>query len=176
MTPTEPLPAINISVGDERPGTDRPVLRSGTRTELADLFRRVLADEGVEEYAQAGLILLDETEMAELNGRHMGKVQPTDVLSFPIDGIGGGVGWIVGDVVLCPSRAEAQAATHTGSLDDELRLLVVHGALHLCGWDHVEPDQRERMWVRERELLEKFAALPPLDPWADPSTGAEDSP
>jgi probable rRNA maturation factor len=175
MTSTEPLPAINISVEDERPRADRPVLRSGTRTELADLLRRVLADEGVGEYAQAGLNLLDEAEMSELNEKHMGWAQPTDVLSFPIDGIGGGVGWIVGDVVICPSRAESQAASHTGSLDDELRLLVVHGALHLCGWDHVESDERDRMWARERELLEKYAALPPLDPWAT-STVTEDNP
>ncbi len=133
---------------------------------LADLLGAVLSAEGVGDGAEAGLLLIDTAEMAELNQEHMGQSGPTDVLSFPIDGVGDGVDWMVGDVVLCPARADEQAGVHAGTLDDELRLLVVHGGLHLCGWDHGDADQRLRMWARERELMDQFSVLPPLDPWS----------
>lgn len=136
------------------------------RNELANLLGAVLSAEGIGDEAEAGLVLMDTAEMAELNQEHMGQSGPTDVLSFPIDGVGGGADWIVGDVVLCPERAEQQGGGHAGTLDAELRLLVVHGALHLCGWDHADTDQRRRMWARERELMDQFSVLPPLDPWS----------
>jgi ssRNA-specific RNase YbeY (16S rRNA maturation enzyme) len=49
-----------------------------------------------------------------------------------------------------------------------LRLLVVHGGLHLCGWDHIGERDRREMWARERELLERHAQLPAADPWVEP--------
>ena len=57
---------------------------------------------------------------------------------------------LLGDVVVCPEVAAAQAASHAGTLDDELALLVVHGVLHVLGHDHAEPDERARM--QEQEL------------------------
>ena len=55
--------------------------------------------------------------------------------------------------MICPAVAARNAVEHEVSLDDELALLVVHGVLHLLGWDHAEDDEAERMEARERELL-----------------------
>jgi probable rRNA maturation factor len=60
---------------------------------------------------------------------------------------------LVGDIVICPAVAARNALEHEVSLDDELALLVVHGVLHLLGWDHAEDDEAERMEARERVLL-----------------------
>ena len=60
---------------------------------------------------------------------------------------------LVGDIVICPVIAAQNAVEHECSFDDEVALLVVHGVLHLLGWDHVVDAEAERMEARERELL-----------------------
>jgi probable rRNA maturation factor len=62
---------------------------------------------------------------------------------------------LLGDVVVCPAVAAEQAATHAGTLDDELALLVVHGVLHVLGHDHAEADETATMRARELELLQQ---------------------
>jgi probable rRNA maturation factor len=132
--------------------------------------------------ASIGIILADDAELAGLNKRHMGKSGPTDVLSFPIvppeafpRHPGGrrtklqassfplppGVRQPLGDVVVSVERAIEQAQAGRGgqtsnvrwSPADELRLLVTHGTLHLCGWDHAEPAEEAAMRALERTLL-----------------------
>jgi probable rRNA maturation factor len=61
--------------------------------------------------------------------------------------------WLLGDVVLCPAYAAEQARQAGQSLEAELELLTVHGILHLCGFDHAEPDDEELMRARTDELL-----------------------
>jgi probable rRNA maturation factor len=136
------------------------------------LANGALVDEGVRGLAEVSLIFADEATIADLNQRFMGKVGPTDVLSFPIDaepelsgrvpdagGTGPGepplseIPQLVGDVVICPAVAARNAVEHECTLDDEMALLVVHGVLHLLGWDHVIDDEAEKMEARERELL-----------------------
>ncbi len=95
-----------------------------------------------------GLTLVDEPEMAELNGAHRGKPTVTDVLSFPIDGadpVVDGVPVQLGDVVVCPQYA--------ADMGTSMVTLLVHGALHLVGYDH-EVDAGE-MLDRQDELLEE---------------------
>ena len=137
--------------------------------------------------ASIGLILADDTELADLNVTHMGKDGPTDVLSFPLlpasafpthAGKAGsatgqtgahtadfalppGIRPNLGDIVVSVERAIDQAAAgrggHTGDVRwdarDELRLLVTHGTLHVCGWDHAEPVEEAAMRDLERRLL-----------------------
>lgn len=135
----------------------------------------VLAAEGVRGLAELSILYVTPAEMTELNEGYMGKAGPTDVLAFPLDGqdvtqivVGGGatrgpdrapidpgdLPLLLGDVVICPSIAAAQAPDHAGTLDDELALLLVHGILHVLGRDHAEPQEAEAMRARERELLE----------------------
>jgi probable rRNA maturation factor len=66
--------------------------------------------------------------------------------------------WLLGDVVLCPSYAAAQARRAGQSLRAELELLTVHGILHLCGFDHAEPDDEREMRSRTEELLSRWRA------------------
>ncbi len=147
---------------DRRTHDDTPVELS----DLCVLMGRVLSLEGAPVRAEASLILVEESLIAEMKAEHLdGDGAPTDVLSFPIDGVDPSAD-LIGDVVLCPSVAAAQAAGHSGSLEDELALLVVHAALHLSGWDHEDDEDRVAMWQRERELLGSLFRLPPRDPWS----------
>ena len=108
------------------------------------------------------LAFVDEADMADLNAEHMGEQYATDVLSFPLDADGdtgpapADAPVLLGDIVICPAVAAAQALSHAGTYDDEVALLVVHGVLHVLGHDHAEPDETARMQQRERALLEQF--------------------
>jgi probable rRNA maturation factor len=106
---------------------------------LAALARRTLRGEGVRE-GELSLSFVTEEEMAALHERYVGEPGPTDVLSFPQ-----GEDGLVGDVVVCP----AVAARNNPDLASELRLLVVHGVLHLLGYDHEDPEGRRAMWARQ---------------------------
>ncbi len=96
---------------------------------------------------ELNLVFVDPAEMARLNAEHMGEDGPTDVLSFPLDGADPApVGArMVGDVVVCPACARPRPG--------ELALLVLHGVLHLLGYDHACAADAARMQARERELL-----------------------
>lgn len=146
----------------------------------ATLLAAALSDEGVAPGAQVGLTFVDTEAMAALNVEHMGSTGPTDVLAFPIDGreaAGAGRGGppgVVGDVVICPAVAAAGAPTHAGTVDDELALLVVHGALHLLGHDHTEDGERRAMQERERALLAAHHGPLAADPWTALADGDDD--
>ena len=106
---------------------------------VADVCRRVLSAEGVEE-GDLGVALERPERMRELKRGHLGIDEPTDVLSFPIDGrdeLPDGVPRQLGDVVLCPEIVES-----------EWRWPLVHGLLHLLGYEHGEEMER-----REQTLL-----------------------
>ncbi len=112
---------------------------------------------------ELNLLFVEATEMQDLNRTHMGKDRPTDVLSFPLDGAeASGADALIGDVVICPSHAAQNAAEHegidhhTGSIEDEIALLVVHGMLHVLGHDHGSPDEAIQMEALEQELLAAY--------------------
>ncbi len=128
----------------------------------AALMRRVLGEEGVAVPWEAGLSFVAADQMAALNAEHRGIDRPTDVLAFGADDGSAPRAddepRLVGDVVICPSVAASNAAAHGKAVDDELSLLMVHGALHLLGYDHVDAVDAEKMQARERELLALEAA------------------
>ena len=130
------------------------------------LATAVLRDEGVTGPAELALWFVDEDEIALLNEEHMDEQGPTDVLSFPLDAsddepFAEGMPLLLGDIFICPTVAArnaphhpgTHAPVHHGTLDDELALLVVHGVLHILGYDHEEPGEEAAMQARERELL-----------------------
>ena len=108
-----------------------------------------LRGEGVDR-AELSLSFVDEAEIAELHERFMDEPGPTDVLSFPLDDVDEAKGpdgvRLLGDVVVAPSVA---ATNNPDAPEDELRLLVVHGILHLLGYDHEEDGARTQMWERQ---------------------------
>jgi probable rRNA maturation factor len=87
---------------------------------------------------------------------------PTDVLSFPMDELRPGTedvptpAGLLGDIVLCPQVAQAQAETAGHSTQEELQLLTTHGILHLLGFDHAEPDEEKEMFGIQRDILVGF--------------------
>jgi len=100
------------------------------------------------------ITLVDEDRMSELHVQWMDLPGPTDVLSFPMDELtpdsaADGPG-IIGDIVLCPQFAQAQAKT---TLADELHLLTVHGVLHCIGFDHAEPEEEKAMFELQDRIL-----------------------
>ena len=111
---------------------------------LADLAASTLAAEGVGR-AELSLSFVDEQEMTGLHERFMQAPGSTDVLSFPLDDLVDGVR-MLGDVVIAPSVA---ARNQPADPDAEQRLLVVHGVLHLLGYDHERADERAEMWARQ---------------------------
>jgi probable rRNA maturation factor len=110
---------------------------------LARLAADTLTAEGVAD-AEMSVSFVEPQEMAELHVRYMDEEGPTDVLSFPLDEYAGGRR-VLGDVVICPQFARGNNA----DLDAEIRLLLVHGILHLLGYDHEEDEERAEMWARQ---------------------------
>ncbi|MEX2324547.1 MAG: rRNA maturation RNase YbeY [Nitriliruptoraceae bacterium] len=127
--------------------------------ELLRLTQHVLDAQRVPGDMEVSVLLVDINTIAELNARHMGKDAPTDVLAFPIDEPGEsppGAPSILGDVVVCPEVAREQASEFGRSFDHELRVLVVHGILHLLGMDHADQDEQREMFALTDALLESF--------------------
>ncbi len=118
--------------------------------------RAVLQDHGLEGKATLTVVLTDEESIRALNQRYRGVDAPTDVLAFPMDlELRPGVRHL-GDIVIAFPYAARQAEREGHPLEGELALLVVHGALHLLGYDHDTPAARRRMWARQRAILERL--------------------
>lgn len=129
--------------------------------DLLRLTHHVLEVQRVPAEMDVSLLLVDEPTIAGLNAEHLGKTGPTDVLAFPIDEPGESppdMPSILGDVVLCPAVAYAQAPRFGREPHDELRLLTVHGLLHLLGMDHADPASEREMFALTDTLLASDAA------------------
>ena len=161
-----------------RGGTRSPLPAS----ELARMVGAALEAADAPAPGSVTVVLTDDAELSELNAEHMGVSGATDVLSFPMLGPESfrrerpDVGLRkpnrrrvaararrthLGDIAISVERAIGQAEVGRGgqtgdvrwSAADELRLLVTHGTLHLCGWDHAEPTEETAMRDLERRLL-----------------------
>lgn len=125
-----------------------------------DAFERlgvfVLRMEEVPANAELSVAIVTIDEMAEMNERYRGKEGATDVLSFPCDDpcpAASDEPIALGDVVIAPEVAEKQAAELGTTVESELNLLLVHGTLHLLGYDHETDEDAAVMQARERVLL-----------------------
>ena len=109
--------------------------------------------------ADLSIVLVDEDEMARLHVEWMDEPGPTDVMSFPMDDLRAGdpsgprVAGVLGDIVLGPAVAARQAEAAGHGTDAEMALLLTHGVLHLLGHDHAEPEEHERMFALQADLL-----------------------
>lgn len=107
---------------------------------------------------EVSVLLTDDREIRRLNFAYRGQDKPTDVLAFALDEAeDGAVDPSLGDVVVSVERARQQAAQRGVSLDHELELLVVHGTLHLLGYDHDEPEAARVMRNRTRAIRRQLA-------------------
>jgi probable rRNA maturation factor len=113
---------------------------------LTTLARQTLDAEGLTGGVELSVSFVDETEMADLHARYMDEEGPTDVLSFPLDEVDDRGVRLLGDVIVAPSVA---ARNNPDDPAGEVRLLLVHGILHLLGYDHEEDAERAEMWARQ---------------------------
>jgi len=134
---------------------------------IASVARHVLTAMRVNPAAELSVLAVTSDAMAELHERWMDEPGPTDVMAFPMDELvdesrrpdAPEIGpALLGDVVLCPSFAAAQARKAGHALADELALLTVHGVLHLLGYDHAEPEQEREMFSLQNRLLTEWQA------------------
>ncbi len=138
--------------------------------QIASQFEEFLPSEEIVTTAEAVLnqyaeesgldltIVIDTDEtIQQLNRDYLGIDSPTDVLSFYAHEFDPDTGTIyLGDVILSYPRAEAQAAKAGHVTRAEVLLLVIHGTLHLLGFDHAAPEQKAAMWAAQQHLLEKI--------------------
>lgn len=116
----------------------------------------VLGQEAAQPDCALTIVLMDDAGVARLNGQFRGVDAPTDVLSFPADAPPVAMPDeppYLGDLVIAYPYAAAQAAREAHTLDDSLSLLVVHGVLHLLGYDHDTPERRASMWAAQARAL-----------------------
>ena len=126
------------------------------RARVAAIAREVLRAERVRA-AQISFAFVTREEIAALNWRHLRHRGPTDVISFEL-GPPGGVGPRAGDVYISPDVARENARAHGSGVREELARLVVHGTLHVLGWEHPEGEERlgSPMWRRQERLLARL--------------------
>lgn len=130
--------------------------------ELTDLTAFLYAKLHLQPEVELVVTLVDETEMEQLHLEWMDLPGATDVMSFPMDQLRPGTAeepvteGTLGDIVLCPPVAAAQADAAGHSLGDELCLLTTHGVLHLLGYDHDEPQERAEMFGLQAQLLTEY--------------------
>ena len=107
--------------------------------------------------AALALVITDDKALRALNRAYLGIDAPTDVLSFggesPDFVSAPDAEPYLGDVVISYQRAQAQAAAAGHPVDAELALLVIHGVLHLLGYDHIRPDDKAAMWEQQAHVL-----------------------
>jgi probable rRNA maturation factor len=105
------------------------------------------------EDAEVSLYIVDEAESQELNAQYRGKDKPTNVLSFPAD-IPAEVGVpLLGDLVVCAPVVEREAREQSKTLDAHWAHMLVHGSLHLLGFDHIDDADAETMENLETEII-----------------------
>jgi probable rRNA maturation factor len=121
---------------------------------LLQIARATLIEEGAKD-SELSVSFVSVEEMTALHERWIEEAGPTDVLSFEIDETGEDGVRILGDVVVCPAVAKEGANAYP----DELRLLLVHGILHLLGYDHDGLEDRRTMWARQEALTGVRVAL-----------------
>jgi probable rRNA maturation factor len=126
-----------------------------------DLLERAanaaLEHESISLDSELSIILTNDARLHELNLNYLGIDAPTDVLSFPASETDPETGArYIGDILISIPRAQTQAEAAGHSLESEVQLLVVHGVLHLLGYDHTEAEEKALMWKIQAEILERL--------------------
>lgn len=153
--PADPAYQIEVQVDEPYAGQVDP-------EDLTAAVQATLQHEGVAT-ASLTLVITGDEVIQELNRTFRGVDAPTDVLSFPSQGgedglalppeLASELAHYLGDIVIALPYAARQAAHYQTPLGSELRLLTVHGTLHLLGYDHGTPEEKAAMWAAQRAVL-----------------------
>ena len=162
----EPVTIDAVTVGDESswPLQAQDALAPIDAAWLARLATFLLPRLRLHPMCELAITLVDAPRMTELHEEWMDEPGPTDVLSFPMDELRSAPEGIepepgmLGDIVLCPQVAAAQAADRGRTLEEELAFLVTHGMLHLIGYDHATEAEQARMFTLQDGLLAAWLA------------------
>ena len=131
--------------------------------ELRALAAHAIKYMKLDERVELSILAVNEDEMERLHIEWMDEEGPTDVLSFPIDELRSGEAFLegrstLGDIVICPNVAQRQAERAGHGFDVELQILLVHGILHLMGFDHAQPAEEAEMFALQGEIIEHWKA------------------
>lgn len=105
--------------------------------------------------AELSLALIGNAEMRSLNARYRKKDYPTDVLSFPVEGGSPGVGALLGDVIISVDKAREQARERRRTEAEEIVTLLIHGVVHLLGYDHERSARDARAMKRQEDKIRR---------------------
>ena len=132
---------------------------------LQNVVEQVLIAQGVGADVELGLVIASQERVQQLNRSYRGKDEPTDVLAFSMTSAVGDVAdspsfvappdgvLHLGEVIISCPQAVTQAKEHQHSVKKEMAILIIHGVLHLLGYDHDKPEMEEQMRAREGKIL-----------------------
>ena len=127
---------------------------------VRDLLQCALIELKLNPECELNLVFVDIEEMTELHIKWMDEGGPTDVLSFPMDlPEPGNEAVTLGDIVIAPVVAAAQAATAGHSIDHEIFILAAHGLLHILGYDHATPEEEKAMFTLQEKLVKNYQEM-----------------
>ena len=146
---------IQVQLAEEIAEQNLPALTSLGYLEQA--ARLALSYTGEADGTELTIVISTDAHLQELNRQYLGIDAPTDVLSFPVGEVDPeSEALYLGDIIISYPRALAQAEAAGHPVQAELRLLAVHGTLHLLGYDHAEEDEKALMWKAQDEILAKL--------------------
>lgn len=132
--------------------------------QIKDLINFAASKEGIEPDSEVSVTFVTNDRIQEINREYRDKDRPTDVISFAMEELGEGevelVGAemprVLGDIIISVAKAQEQAEEYGHSFMRELGFLAVHGFLHLLGYDHENAEDEERMFSRQKDILDEF--------------------
>lgn len=142
-------PPLRISI------TDQQTLYPPNFPRLREVARTVLEGEKVTK-AKINIVLLTDPAIHEINRRFLQHDEPTDVITFPMSNPGAAT--LEAEILLSTDTAQTAAQERGHDLESELLLYLIHGLLHLCGYDDHKPNERKKMRGREQYWLEQVGA------------------
>ncbi|MCZ4291071.1 rRNA maturation RNase YbeY [Hoeflea alexandrii] len=163
-------PSVSLAIAVEAgEWGDVGAIEALAQTALAAAVRDLTEREGQpfpEEPPEVSLVLADDAMMADINSQWRNQPKPTNVLSFPAFPLapGGQPGPMLGDIILARETIEREAADLGKPVDEHITHLIVHGFLHLFGYDHIENSDAEKMEAIETRIL---TSLNLSDPYGD---------
>ncbi len=133
---------------------------------LQGIAEQVLIAQGIGSSAELGLVIASQERVQQLNQSYLGKDEPTDVLAFSMLPAEGEIGadfspFVIppdgmlhlGEVIISYPQAIIQAREHQHSIEREIAILIIHGVLHLLGYEHDKPELEHQMRAKEAEIL-----------------------
>lgn len=161
------MPSLDIQISVEEEGwPDEPVLLALSEKTLgaaADFLSKEEAQPFPKTAPELSLVFTDDASIREINAEWRGKDKPTNVLSFPAFPLAPGKmpGPMLGDIVIARETVEREAVDLDKTFEDHLTHLLVHGFLHLFGYDHMQADEAEKMEALETRILAKLGLSDP---------------